>query len=230
MYIKIESVKNPIWIDKEKTAINCIIKTNHVKVEIPFTASPYDSEEHGKKLFSELISGKYGKIEECTKTQEDNSLKIINKENLDNKTFELIEFIAIANKDLSSYSPRNIVILWSAKFEYVLKKYLEVKNTDFVRRNPSFNKIIKLMKSNSFFDEKDFECAENIRLIRNIAAHEWNFTLYTKNNKNKSVQDYIKNLYYLEHSELFKENFEDLEYMTKMFFTQSCARLIMKFI
>ena len=107
---------------------------------------------------------------------------------------------------------------------------MKVKNIDFVKRNLSFNEIIKLMKSNSFFDEKDFKCAENIRLIRNIAAREWNFTLYTKNEKNKSVQDYIKNLYYLEHSKLFKENVEDLEYMIKMFFTSSCARLIMKFI
>ena len=67
MHIKIESVRNPIWTDKERTAINCMVRINHVKGEILFTASQYDSEEHGRKLFSELISGKYGKIKNVLK-------------------------------------------------------------------------------------------------------------------------------------------------------------------
>lgn len=59
------SLKNPVWIDKEHTAINCQITTSQFGDEIlPFTASPNDSEEHGRIIFNNLIDGKYGPISE----------------------------------------------------------------------------------------------------------------------------------------------------------------------
>jgi hypothetical protein len=230
MQIQIKSVRNPIWSNNKKTAIDCIIKTNHLKEEVPFTASPNDPETYGKQLFEELITGKYGKIKENTKAHENINIQKTNKQQIDNTTLELIKFIETANRDLTLASPRNLIILWSSKLEYILRQFLITKNINFTKQNPTFNDFNKLMKKYSYFDKNDFECAENIRKIRNISAHHWDFTLNTKDKDNISLRSYIKNLYNLEHSKLFEENFEDLEYMIKMFFTSSCARLIMKFI
>jgi hypothetical protein len=230
MKIEIISVRNPVWTNSEKTSINCLIKTNHLKEEVPFTASLFDSEEHGIKLFNELISGKYGEILEFP-----NSKKIFNSQDnvqfiVDDNTKELLTFLEIANKDLTSNSPRNLIILWSAKLEYTLRKYLDENDVFLEKKYPTLKDYIKKMRKNSFFDEKDYICAENIRKIRNIAAHQWNFNLDTKDDEENSVLYYIKELYNIEHKLVFEEIFDDLDFMVKMFFSSSCARLIMKFI
>ena len=229
MQIQIKSVRNPIWSNNEKTAIDCIIRTNHLKEEVPFTASPNDPETHGKQLFEELINGKYGKIKENTKAQENINIQEIYKQQLDSTTLEFIKFIETANRDLKLHSPRNIIILWSAKLEYVLRKFLITNKTIPSENKYTFSKLINIMKEYSFFDNNDFQSADNIREIRNIAAHQWDFTLITENHKKISLQTFLNNLYSLEHSKLFEKNFDDLDYMVKMFFTSSCARLIMKF-
>lgn len=65
MKIEITSVNNPQWGDSAHTVINADITTNVFGDEvIPFTATPYDVEEHGRKLYQELIDGKHGQIAE----------------------------------------------------------------------------------------------------------------------------------------------------------------------
>jgi hypothetical protein len=59
------SVTNPIWANEEHTLIDCQITTSQFGDEIlPFTASLSDVELHGKVIFNDLISGKYGPIAE----------------------------------------------------------------------------------------------------------------------------------------------------------------------
>lgn len=59
------SLTNPKWVNAEHTAINCEITTSQFGNEVlPFTASQNDVEEQGRKIFSEIVSGKYGPIAE----------------------------------------------------------------------------------------------------------------------------------------------------------------------
>ena len=60
---QITSIKDPVWVNDEQTAINCIITLNEFGgQELPFTACSYDVEEHGRIIFQELVDGRYGPI------------------------------------------------------------------------------------------------------------------------------------------------------------------------
>lgn len=57
------SVANPRWADAEKTMIDCEITTSQFGDEVlPFTAISSDVEAHGRKIFADIVSGKYGEI------------------------------------------------------------------------------------------------------------------------------------------------------------------------
>jgi hypothetical protein len=60
---KITSLKTPVWVNDEQTAIDCVITLDVFgDEELPFTAASYDVEEHGRVIFQELVDGKYGLI------------------------------------------------------------------------------------------------------------------------------------------------------------------------
>lgn len=61
--MKYTDVKNPKYADSENKTINCWVKFDAFLNHLPFTASPNDIEEHGRVIYQELISGKYGEIE-----------------------------------------------------------------------------------------------------------------------------------------------------------------------
>jgi hypothetical protein len=53
------NTRNPVWANAEKTLIDCEI--NHPQYGwIPFTASPDDTEQHGRELFAFLSQGTVG--------------------------------------------------------------------------------------------------------------------------------------------------------------------------
>jgi hypothetical protein len=57
------SVKNPRWVNADQTAIDCEITTSQFGEEIlPFTASLYDTEAHGRAIFADILAGEYGSI------------------------------------------------------------------------------------------------------------------------------------------------------------------------
>ena len=61
------SVSNPRWGDAEHTFALCEITTSQFGDEaLPFTASPNDVEAHGRKIFADIVAGKYGPIAEYT--------------------------------------------------------------------------------------------------------------------------------------------------------------------
>lgn len=69
--MNIINVKDPVWSCSEKVAIDCVIVTEQFgDAELPFRATPIDSEAHGRLLFEELVSGKYGAIAEYVPPQE----------------------------------------------------------------------------------------------------------------------------------------------------------------
>ena len=58
MQAVLTSLKNPVWNDVEHTSIDCIITTSQFgDEELPFTASPNDTEPHGRAIFAGLITG-----------------------------------------------------------------------------------------------------------------------------------------------------------------------------
>jgi hypothetical protein len=59
------SVTSPIWADEAHTRIDCVITTSQFGNEqLPFTADQNDVEAHGRAIFADIVSGKYGAIGE----------------------------------------------------------------------------------------------------------------------------------------------------------------------
>jgi hypothetical protein len=58
----IEYVNTPVYINQEKTAINCTVKFSGFDKEHPYCATSNDTVAHGKALYDDLIAGKYGEI------------------------------------------------------------------------------------------------------------------------------------------------------------------------
>jgi hypothetical protein len=63
--MKIEYAKNPRWANAEHTIIDVVVKFEHFTDEVPFTASSDDVEDHGRAVFADIVSGKYGPVAEA---------------------------------------------------------------------------------------------------------------------------------------------------------------------
>ncbi|EJA0607579.1 DUF4376 domain-containing protein [Salmonella enterica] len=66
--MNIFAVKNSVYT--ESGLINCLVHFEGFADFIPFTASPDDTEEHGRQLFADLKAGKYGPVALFTVTPE----------------------------------------------------------------------------------------------------------------------------------------------------------------
>jgi hypothetical protein len=65
MQATLTSLLNPRWANAEQTMIDCEITTSQFGDEVlPFTASPTDEEAHGRAIFADIVSGKYGLVAE----------------------------------------------------------------------------------------------------------------------------------------------------------------------
>lgn len=63
MQALLTSVLNPRWANAEGNAIDCEITTSQFGDEVlPFTATDYDVEPHGRAIFADLVAGKYGPV------------------------------------------------------------------------------------------------------------------------------------------------------------------------
>ena len=62
--MKYTEVKNMVYANEENSLITCDVKFELLDDFIPFTASPDDSEPHGRDIYNECLNGKYGEVSE----------------------------------------------------------------------------------------------------------------------------------------------------------------------
>jgi hypothetical protein len=62
--MQLEYAKDPVWANAEHTMIDLTIKWDEIDEELPFTASQFDPEPHGKAIFEAASKGDFGKIGE----------------------------------------------------------------------------------------------------------------------------------------------------------------------
>lgn len=63
------SVKNPIFSSEDQSSIDCLLEIDAFPAPIPFTASKNDVEEHGRKIYKDLIAGVYGEVAAYVKSK-----------------------------------------------------------------------------------------------------------------------------------------------------------------
>tara|TARA_R110002126_G_scaffold286351_1_gene437999 strand:- start:621 stop:1031 length:411 start_codon:yes stop_codon:yes gene_type:complete len=59
------NVTNPKWTSAEHTTIDCEVTFDEIGT-VPFTATPNDTEEHGRDIYVKAIAGEFGVIAEWT--------------------------------------------------------------------------------------------------------------------------------------------------------------------
>lgn len=62
-FIKVEFAKNPVFSSEDKSAIDLIVKFEHLDTEVPFTASPNDPAIHGKDIYERAKAGEWGQVQ-----------------------------------------------------------------------------------------------------------------------------------------------------------------------
>jgi len=58
----LEYAKNPKYLTTEGNIIQLIVKWEEFNEEMPFGATSYDSEEHGRDLYVRAKAGEFGEI------------------------------------------------------------------------------------------------------------------------------------------------------------------------
>lgn len=225
---EILSVRNPQWANEIRTAINCLVKTNTLRQEVPFTASPHDSEAHGREIFARCLAGEFGeiapmgpKLSEQSPSQSEPPSKYLRPE----------RFLLEANRENSRNSFRSVVIVWGSLLDNLLDEMLEAEAlrasaVGKARAKPPRNLDARINRAlgEGLIDQEEADRCHHIRRIRNAAAHEWELSLETKN-----ILPSLRVLYEADHAELLVFH-EDLEYLLQQVYSASCGMLVMKFI
>lgn len=225
---KILSVRDPKWVDENRTAINCWVRTNTLVQEVPFTAAPYDPESYGREIFARCLAGEFGEIAQMEPRGLPETTPQIE---IPAQLRRLEMFLGYANLENARKSFRSVVILWGSFLDSLLDELLEVEALrasaagEAVGKPPTtFDGRIKRALSASIIDQKEADRCHHIRRIRNAAAHQWELSLETED-----VLPSLRALHETDHSEVFVFH-EDLDYLLQQVYSASCAMLVMRLL
>lgn len=62
--MQLEYAKNPVWANAEHTMIDLIVRFSEIPEDLSFTASPDDTEAHGRVIFAAAQAGEFGPVGE----------------------------------------------------------------------------------------------------------------------------------------------------------------------
>lgn len=62
--MRLKYARNLRWADEARTIIDMVICWDEFPQELPFTASAYDAEEHGRQIYQHAIAGAFGEIQD----------------------------------------------------------------------------------------------------------------------------------------------------------------------
>jgi hypothetical protein len=226
MNIEVLSVRNPMWADVDHSAINCRVRFGHLIDEVPFTAALNDSEPHGREIYARCLKGEFGEIGPLSPQM---AVTTPPQAVPPPKMERLQQFLCRANDENAKKSAVGIVSAWSSKLDDVLKHVVDQnarRNSDWIARaknermtlNERIEKVVALGLVDQY-DEKKLHC---LRLVRNQAAHRWDFSL-----ESKDVRTSLSFLYQADHSRHLVFS-EDFDYLIRLVYAPSCAMMVMK--
>lgn len=227
--IEILSVRNPQWANEDRTAIDCLVRTNTLQHEVPFTASIKDPEVHGREIFLKCLAGDFGVVEAMSPKHQQ---QLLSQTEPPTDDYYLESFLVVANKENRCGSLRSVVIVWGSLLDNLLDQILEAElsrsalTSGAVGKKPPQNLAtrIKLALELGLIDRKEADRCNHIRKIRNAAAHEWELSISTK-----GVLESLRALYKADHSRMLIFH-EELQFLVQQVYSASCAMLVMKLI
>jgi hypothetical protein len=64
MKLNLKYANNPKWVDEAHTSIELTVRFEEIDEDLPFHATPNDTEEHGRDIFAKALAGEFGVIAE----------------------------------------------------------------------------------------------------------------------------------------------------------------------
>lgn len=237
------SIKNPRWVNKENTAIDCEVKFECFKDFVPFTASPHDTEEHGREIFRRCRQGDFGDVAafkpQSQKPFTPTQVTIFQDEFSKAAMSDFEDFLQNANYENSKSSPRGIVLIWASFLEDLLGRLLEAfliehkKSREMIWKNfngplSTFNNRSQMCFALGLITKQELSRLDEIRKVRNELAHQWNSTNDAEVAQKITLQ--LENLYKADHSSLYEWRDDyDLVFLVRHFYSSSCLTLAISF-
>jgi hypothetical protein len=226
--IEILSVRNPQWASEDGSAINCWVRINTLVQEVPFTASKYDSEPHGREVYARCQAGEFGEIAPMeSKIEPEHVLQ----SEVPPEHQRLEKFLLEANRENNRKSFRSVAIVWGSLLDNLLDEILESEASrtanagQFFGKPPkNFDGRIKRALEAGLIDQQEAERCHHVRRIRNTAAHEWELSLASKD-----VLPSLRALHKADHAQILIFH-EDLDFLVQQVYSASCAMLVMTFM
>ena len=210
---------------------------NHLKDEVIFVASPNDTEPHGREIFASCVRGDFGEVAAClsaiTKTTESDA-RTSQTPPLWPGWPRASEFIQEANLESARGTLRGMILVSASMIDEFLGNIIEAFlidhsiSRDMIWKDSHGPLSTFSGRSNIAFclgliNKDELRVCDSIRVIRNVAAHEWKISLDNQEVANKALPK-LKALY----DEFYADKFlykEDLEFLIKLIYVGSCTAL-----
>jgi len=66
MKLNLKYANNPKWADQAHTVIDLTVRFEEIDEDLPFSATPNDTEEHGRDIYARALADEFGVIAEWT--------------------------------------------------------------------------------------------------------------------------------------------------------------------
>ena len=224
MKITYSSVREPRWANHDKTAIDCQVYFEHLKSEVPFTASATDIEPHGREIFDRCIGDEFGEIAPpITSTKSPENFEA---PPLSSGWYDIHQFLDEANRENASGTERGLVLVWAAMLDEMLCRLLEHflvvdKVTHGVLRGgpgdplTSFSSRTKVAFSLGLIAKDEMQAIDKVRAIRNDFAHKVGVSLEDQSFRSKCEDIYSRTVG------------DEATFEARHFYSAGCARLLM---
>jgi DNA-binding MltR family transcriptional regulator len=225
MKINYRDVREPHWSSSEHSSINCQVFFEHLGHEVPFTASPVDSEPHGREIFKRCVSGKFGAVAPAKFDAPALAPEELQPPVLPVGWHDIHEFLEEANRENASGTERGLVLVWASMVDEMLCRLLEqflVDSTitkDMLRGGSgplsAFSARTKAAFSLGLISKDELQAIEVVRSVRNSFAHKLGISL-----ADTSLHDKCKGLY----QKTYNDNYT---FDAKHYYSAACTRLLM---
>jgi hypothetical protein len=222
--ITFSSVREPQWANLEKTAIDCLVFFEHLKCEVPFTASATDIEPHGREIFSRCIDEEFGEIAPLKALAD--TAEEAETSSLPAGLHDINQFLEEANRENASGTDRGLVLVWASMLDEMLCRMLErflvvdKVTTGVLRGGPgdpltSFSSRTKVAFSLGLIAKDEMQTIEKVRAIRNDFAHKLGISLEEQSLRSKCADLYRRVVG------------DDATFEARHYYSMACARLLM---
>lgn len=203
--------------------LNCWVKFNHCKHDLPYSATATDSEPHGRGLYARLRAGEFGEILPMGSFSGVSRAVVSSREiGLTPETVAfLVQGLEEANLENSCGTPRGIVLVWSALLEIALSEVIRSRLPGDTAIVTLGGKIEELRKRGLLSDVDDYEDLKAIKDIRNHAAHNLRFSRFEHLRENKAAFKGYTRLY-AGYAEAMYHEVGDLLFIARFVFSVSC--------